>query len=95
MKRTEFKNDGVDKMNVSNDSNHKKEIDLMIHHIVRELIVEFGKNKTDAVRLLEKSKVEKFLLTDPMGFHESSYNWALSILTDNNDVEALEKHLYH
>ncbi|KHF29439.1 hypothetical protein LR68_01800 [Anoxybacillus sp. BCO1] len=28
-----------------------------------------------------------------MGFHESPYHWALSILTDANDVEALEKYL--
>jgi UDP-N-acetylglucosamine transferase subunit ALG13 len=82
-------------MNVTNDHKLRKEIDLMINHIIRELIVEFGKSKTDAIRLLEKSKVEKSLVTDPMGFHESPYNWALSILTDNNDVEALEKHLYH
>lgn len=82
-------------MDVTNDPKLRKEIDLMINHIIRELIVEFGKCKTDALRLLERSKVEKLLLTDPMSFHESPYNWALSILIDDNDVEALEKHLYH
>jgi hypothetical protein len=84
---------GGDKMSVTNNPKLQKEIDLMINHIIRELIVEFGKSKTEAIHLVKKSGVEKSLIKDPMGFHESPYNWALSILTDNDDVEALEKHL--
>lgn len=70
-------------------------MDILIHHIVRELIVEFGKSKQEAIQLIKKSGVEESLMKDPMGFHESPYNWALSVLTDNDDVEALEKHFYH
>jgi UDP-N-acetylglucosamine transferase subunit ALG13 len=84
-------------MSVTNTNNQKlqKEIHLMVNHIIRELIVEFGKSKAEAMYLVKRTDVEKSLMKDPMGFHESPYNWALSVLTDNDDVEALEKHLYH
>jgi len=72
-----------------------KEIEIMVQHIIRELIVEFEKCETEAKELIKKSGVVRSLMIDPMGFHESPYNWALSILTDANDVEALEKYLRH
>jgi hypothetical protein len=67
----------------------------MIQHIIRELMTEFGKSKTEAIHLVEQSNVKKLLMQDPSGFHDSPYHWALSILTDHDDVEALERHLYH
>jgi len=71
----------------------QKEIEIMVQHIIRELIVEFGKCETEAKELIKKSGVVKSLMEDPMGFHESPYHWALSILTDADDLETLEKYL--
>ncbi len=82
-------------MFVKRDTTEQKEIDLMINHIISELVVEFGKDEKEAIQLIKKSKVDKSLKNEPVGFHESPYNWALSILTENDDFEALEKHLYH
>ncbi|MEN1967823.1 hypothetical protein WMZ97_07035 [Lentibacillus sp. N15] len=73
----------------------RSEIDLIINRIAHELVNEFGKSQYEAMELIKKSGVEKSLIRDRMGFHESPYNWALSILTDNDDFEALEKYLYH
>jgi len=56
---------------------------------------EFGESHEVAVELIKGSQVKNSLMKDSMGFHESPYNWAISILTDHNDFEALEKHLYH
>ncbi|MGJ7035434.1 hypothetical protein [Anoxybacillus eryuanensis] len=72
-----------------------KDIKMMVQHIIRELVEEFGKSEIEAKELIQKSDVVRSLMIDPMGFHESPYNWALSILTDANDVEALEKYLNH
>lgn len=73
----------------------QKEIEIMVQHIIRELIVEFGKCEAEAKELIQKSDVVRSLMRDPIGFHEPPYNWALSILTDTNDIEALEKYLCH
>lgn len=73
----------------------RNEIDLMVQHISKELINEFGKSKEESMKLIQETEVEKSLIEDKLGFHESPYNWAISILTDQNDVEALEKHFYH
>ncbi|MBE3570068.1 MAG: DUF3990 domain-containing protein [Bacillales bacterium] len=86
---------GGDKMSVTNNLKLRKEMEIMVHHIIQELIVEFGKSEKEAIHLVNKSGVEESLMKDPMGFHESPYNWALSVLTDSDDVKALEKHLYH
>ncbi|ANB59588.1 hypothetical protein [Anoxybacteroides amylolyticum] len=71
----------------------QKDIEIMVQHIIRELIKEFGKSETEAKELIQKSDVVRSLAKDPMGFHESPYHWALSILTDADDIEALERHL--
>ncbi|SFA49959.1 hypothetical protein SAMN05192569_102333 [Parageobacillus thermantarcticus] len=82
-------------MPIANSAKLQKEIDVMIQHIIRELIVEFGKSETEAIHLVEQSDVKKSLMQDPSGFHDSPYHWALSILTDCDEAEALERHLYH
>ncbi|WP_100401748.1 hypothetical protein [Bacillus sp. FJAT-42315] len=79
----------------NNNSKQQQEILLMINHIVRELIVEFGKDENEAMELVENSQVEKSLAENPIGFHESAYDWAVSVLADNNDIETLEKYLHH
>ncbi|MGY0691385.1 hypothetical protein ACW2QC_01175 [Virgibacillus sp. FSP13] len=78
-----------------NGSEIRNEINLIINRITYELINEFGKSQDEAMDLIKRSKVEKSLIEDGMGFHESPYNWAISVLTDQNDYEALEKYLYH
>ncbi|MDW0116260.1 hypothetical protein QTL97_04895 [Sporosarcina thermotolerans] len=81
-------------LNTNNTSRLRYEVDLMVQHITTELINEFGKSKEEAMRIIKDSDVEDSLSKDKMGFHESPYNWAISILTDQNDYEALEKHFY-
>lgn len=82
-------------LSTNNSSELRNEINLIINRIAHELINEFGKNKGEAMNLIKKSEVEESLMADRMGFHESPYNWAISILTDHNDHKALEKYLYH
>ncbi|MDW0116246.1 hypothetical protein QTL97_04820 [Sporosarcina thermotolerans] len=81
-------------LNTNNTNKLRYEVDLMVQHITTELINEFGKSKEEAMRIIIDSHVEDSLIKDKLGFHESPYNWALSILTDQNDYEALEKHFY-
>jgi len=82
-------------LRTNNCSELRNEINLMINRIVYELINEFGKSQDEAMNLIKSSKVEKSLKEDEIGFHESPYNWAISILTDHDDYETLEKYLYH
>ena len=82
-------------LNIHIDSKRRKEINLLISQIANELIEEFHKSQHEAMKLIKESKVEKSLIEDKMGFHESPYNWAISVLTDHDDHEALDKYLYH
>ncbi len=76
-------------LNTNKTTEPRNEIDLMV-----QPISEFGKSKEEAMRLIKDLKVENSLMKDKLGFHDSPYNWAIYILTDQNDVEALEKHFY-
>ncbi|MBT2218610.1 hypothetical protein KK120_22810 [Virgibacillus dakarensis] len=82
-------------LNINNNPELRNEINLIINRISNELINEFGKSKDEAMDLINRSEVEASLIKDKMGFHESPYNWAISILTEHNDYEALEKYLDH
>ncbi|WP_154669880.1 hypothetical protein [Bacillus niameyensis] len=82
-------------LNTNNITKLRNEINLMVHHISNELISEFGKSEAEAMKLIKDSNVEESLIKDKQGFHESPYTWAISILTDQNDYETLEKHFYH
>lgn len=82
-------------LNTKNGSELRNEINLVINHIAHELVNEFGKGHDEAMKLIKNSEVEKSLIRDEMGFHESPYNWAISVLTDHNDYETLEKYLQH
>ncbi|MCG1027072.1 hypothetical protein [Virgibacillus halodenitrificans] len=82
-------------LNTNKSTELRNDIDLMVQYISKELMSEFGKSKEEAMKMIQESEVEKSLVKDKLGFHESPYNWAISILTDQNDVEALEKHFYH
>ncbi|PXY52283.1 hypothetical protein CIT14_18650 [Virgibacillus profundi] len=82
-------------MSTNNSLEPRNEINLIINRIAHELMNEFGKSKDEAMNLIKKSEVEESLMAEECGFHESPYNWAISILTDHNDHEALEKYLYH
>lgn len=82
-------------LSVNHSSKLQAEVKLMTRHIAKELIEEFGKSRAEAMNLIKASKVEQSLINDRLGFHESPYHWAISILTENNEVEALEKHFHH
>ncbi|WP_060678303.1 hypothetical protein [Virgibacillus halodenitrificans] len=82
-------------LNTNKSIELRNEIDLMVQYISKELMSEFGKSKEEAMKMIQESEVEESLVKDKLGFHESPYNWTISILTDQNDVEALEKHFYH
>lgn len=73
----------------------RNDIGLTVQSISKELIDEFGKTREEAIKMIKESEVEESLVKDKLGFHESPYNWAISILTDQNDYEALEKHFHH
>ncbi|APC49591.1 hypothetical protein BME96_15945 [Virgibacillus halodenitrificans] len=82
-------------LNTNKSIELRNEIDLMVQYISKELMSEFGKSKEEAMKKIQESEVEETLVKDKLRFHESPYTWAISILTDQNDVEALEKHFYH
>lgn len=82
-------------MNTNNDSKLRNEINFIINRISQELVNEFGKSHDEAMNLINRSDVEAPLVDGEMDFHESPYNWAIGILTEHNDDEALEKYLYH
>ena len=71
-----------------------KEISQMMHDIRRELVLEFGKSWREADALIQKAKVYESLNENPLGLHESPYDWALIVLTINRDTQALKEHYY-
>ncbi|WP_077358693.1 hypothetical protein [Virgibacillus halodenitrificans] len=82
-------------LNTNKSIERRNEIDLMVQYISKELMSEYGKSKEEAMKMIQESEVEESLVEDKLGFHEPPYTWAISILTDQNDIEALEKHFYH
>ncbi len=81
-------------LNTNRDLEIQNEIHVMINRIAQELINEFGKGLQEALHLIRESNVEESLKKDRMGFHESPYNWAIIILTEHDDYDALEKYLH-
>lgn len=67
---------------------------LLVTLIMRELILEFDKTETAAMQLISNSNVYDSILKEPIGLHDSPYQWALIVLTDNDEIETLEKY-YH
>jgi hypothetical protein len=72
----------------------QREASLLVNLIMRELILEFDKTEEESLFLIRNSNVYESILKEPIGLHDSPHQWALIVLTHNNDVDALEKY-YH
>jgi len=70
-----------------------EETAILTNLIARELVVVFGKSDTQAYELIEKFEVRNNLIKNPILLHDSPNHWALALLTNDNDVEAIEKYL--
>lgn len=70
----------------------QKEIDLLINSIIGELEVKFEKNTNQAVQLVKKARVYEHIMKEPLGLHDSAEQWALIVLADNDDLQAIEKY---
>jgi len=73
-------------------TNVEEEAKVLVSLIVRELIIDFGKTELEAGKLVNKANVFQSLTKNPIGLHDSPHMWALIVLTENNDVVALEKY---
>ncbi|MCM3709158.1 hypothetical protein [Sporosarcina luteola] len=51
-------------LNTNNTIRLRYEIDLMVQHISKELINEFGKSKEEAMKMIKDSEVEVALVKD-------------------------------
>jgi hypothetical protein len=72
--------------------NIEEEAKTLVSLIIRELVTGFGKSDLEAGRFVNKARVFQSLIKNPLGLHESPHMWAISVLTENGDVEALEKY---
>lgn len=77
---------GVDQLEVV------KESEILTGLIQRELVAKFGKSIDEASELVEKFGVKSSLIESPILLHDSPNHWALALLTNNNDIEAIEKY---
>ncbi|ASS88774.1 hypothetical protein GLN3_13175 [Geobacillus lituanicus] len=64
----------------------------MIESVIDELISSFGKEKCEAKELVDKMNLYTKLMEHPLRLHKSPYEWALILLKNNKDFEAIEKH---
>lgn len=71
----------------------KKDALLLAIQTTKELITVFHKSIQEAERIVKDSKMEKYLLKHPIGLHDSPHKWAIRLLTEERDVETLEKYL--
>lgn len=55
------------------------------------LISSFGKSVAESEKMINSFGMEAFIIKHPMALHESAYDWALRLLTKNEDYEALRK----
>lgn len=70
-----------------------RETEILTGLITRELVVFFGKDEKEAYELIEKFEVRESLINNPILLHDSPNHWALALLTNDNDVDAIEKYL--
>ncbi|WP_100402766.1 hypothetical protein [Bacillus sp. FJAT-42315] len=68
----------------------QKETTILTSLIARELVAIFGKSQKEANELIVKYDVKDTLLQHPVLLHDSPNNWALTLLTKDNDLEAIE-----
>ena len=62
----------------------------LVKEIIDTLVEKFNKEKCEAVRLVEKFSVYEDLINNPIGLHDSPEAWALILLTENEDLEAIK-----
>ena len=75
------------------ETNIKTEARLLAIETVKELIVKFHKSITEAEDIVKNSGMEEYIVEHPIALHSPSYDWAVTLLTQNNDLKALEKYL--
>lgn len=68
-----------------------REAMIIENEIIKVLVNDFDKDKKTATKLVEKVNVRKEIDGYSLLLHFSPLDWALSILTRNNEVEALSK----
>ena len=71
----------------------KKDVHLLAINTTKELIVRFNKSISEAEDLVKNSDMERIILKHPIALHDSAYNWAVKLLTENGEIETLKKHL--
>ncbi|EEL84480.1 hypothetical protein bcere0029_58080 [Bacillus cereus AH1272] len=54
--------------------------------------MKFEKDTNQAVQLVKKAKVYEHIMKEPLGLHDSAEQWALIVLADNDDIQAIEKY---
>ena len=73
--------------------NFEKDIHLLLSDTVKELVVRFNKPASEAEWLVEKSDMKNIIAEKPIALHDSAYKWATKLLTENGDIETLERYL--
>lgn len=63
-----------------------------VYQIRRELVVNFGKTTVQAHMLVTRANLNDYLTKHLLALHDSPHEWAIKLLTKNNDVETLERY---
>ena len=71
----------------------RTEARLLAISTVKELITKFHKSIIEAENIVKNGKMEDYIIEHPIVLHSSPYDWAVILLTEKNDIEALEKYL--
>lgn len=61
-----------------------------VNEIINTLENKFKKKRHEGVKLVNNFMVYEDLIKSPIGLHDSPENWALVILTENGDLEAIK-----
>jgi Rod binding domain-containing protein len=75
-----------------NQQELKQEAKQLEKMITNELVKEFGKSLTEAESMVKEAKIYELVLENELALHESPHQWALSILTQRGDEEALGRY---
>lgn len=65
---------------------------VMVKGIHRELVVSFGKTNYQAEQMIKRAKAYQTLKASPLSLHDSPHEWAIKVLTADDDMETLEKY---
>ncbi|WP_144517773.1 hypothetical protein [Bacillus sp. FDAARGOS_235] len=65
---------------------------LLVELVQKELITTFKKNKHEAQEMIKKVGIYDAVIESPRRLHDSPHKWALIVLTQYNDVEAIEQY---